>query len=119
MGADLMNNTTDNTCRTETDVAVSVIIPTFDRIDFLYPTLVCLFNQKTDFFYEIVVVDSGTDRTEQVMKQLQFIYGPYLLYAKSTESRNRSLLRNKGAVLAKGELLIFLDNDMLVPPGFV
>jgi glycosyltransferase involved in cell wall biosynthesis len=114
-----MKSTIDNTYRTETDIAVSVIIPTFNRIDFLYPTLVCLFNQKTDFFYDIVVVDSGTDRTEQVMTQLQFIYGPYLVYVKSTESKNRSLLRNKGAVQAKGQLLIFLDNDMLVPPDFV
>ena len=40
-------------------VNVSVIIPTFNRARFLYSTLICLTNQKTQTSYEIIVVDSG------------------------------------------------------------
>lgn len=33
--------------------------------------------------------------------------------------RNRSQLRNTGAVLSQYDVLIFLDNDILVPPDFI
>ena len=40
---------------------ISVVIPTFNRVKFLYSTLLCLCNQKIDEHvkYEIIVVDSG------------------------------------------------------------
>ncbi len=100
-------------------IKVSVIIPTFNRLKYLYPCLLCLFNQKTDFFWEIVVIDSGNDTTEDLIRNLKFVYGDYLKYKKIKNTKNRSKLRNMGANLAKGELLIFLDNDILVDKDFV
>ena len=52
---------------------ISVIIPTFNRVQYLYATLICLCNQKVveNVNYEIIVVDSGDDETESMVASLQ------------------------------------------------
>ena len=47
---------------------ISVVIPTFNRAQYLYATLICLCNQKVaeNVNYEIIVVDSGDDEREIV-----------------------------------------------------
>lgn len=100
---------------------VSVIIPTFNRAKYLYPTLVCLVNQKVDvnLEYEIVIVDSGDDETEAMVKTIQNKGKTSITYKKIKNCKNRSLLRNTGADLANYSIICFLDNDMLTPPDFV
>jgi glycosyltransferase involved in cell wall biosynthesis len=103
-------------------VSVSVIIPTFNRLSLLYPTIVCLLNQRCDeknISFEIIIIDSGSDETETVIQHLDAQKPGFLVYRKIDTSRNRSFLRNAGAKLSSGEILIFLDNDMLVPPDFI
>jgi glycosyltransferase involved in cell wall biosynthesis len=98
----------------------SVIIPTFNREKFLRPTLQRLIQQEHNGLrYEIVVVDSGIDDTEQYVSSLKSGSQVPIRYKKIANSKNRSNLRNTGAALAVGKVLIFLDNDMLVCPDFV
>lgn len=101
------------------NIAVSVIIPTFNRLSFLKNTLLCLFNQQTTKSYEIIIVDSGIDSTQKYIKQISKNEAVPLRYKKIKHCTNRSLLRNKGAKLARGKLLVFLDNDILVSPNFI
>ncbi|MDR1218810.1 MAG: glycosyltransferase [Treponema sp.] len=105
----------------ETAPAVSVIIPTYNRAAYLQPTLVCLLHQKLSqgVIYEIIIVDSGSDITGVLAANLQKAYPGVIKYKKIETSQNRSLLRNSGAELAEGEVLIFVDNDMMVPPEFI
>lgn len=104
----------------ESTIDVSIIIPTFNRIEYLYPTLLCLINQKfLDKEYEVVIVDSGTDNTRDYISYLSKSKNCSIIYKKVKRSRNRSSLRNIGARISKGTTLIFLDNDMLVPENFV
>lgn len=42
-----------------------------------------------------------------------------IVYKRIKKCKNRSLLRNKGADIAKYEILCFLDNDILTPPDFI
>lgn len=100
---------------------VSVIIPTFNRVKFLYPTLVCLSNQKVEetLEYEIIIIDSGDDETESVVKMFQNSGKVSIIYEKIKKCKNRSLLRNTGADFANYSILCFLDNDMLTPPDFI
>ena len=45
--------------------SISVIIPTFNRAKYLFPTLLSLCNQHCDLnLYEIIIIDSGNDDTE-------------------------------------------------------
>lgn len=100
---------------------VSIIIPTYNRMSYLYSTLICLLNQKINraISYEVIIIDSGNDNTCEMVKQIQEKQSISILYEKIQNSNNRSLLRNKGAEHAHYEILLFLDNDMLAPPDFV
>ena len=100
---------------------VSVIIPTFNRVKFLYPTLVCLCNQKIEetLEYEIIIIDSGDDETEKIVNKIKNTGKISIIYKRIRKCKNRSLLRNTGAYLAKYSILCFLDNDILVPPNFI
>lgn len=100
-------------------VLVSIIIPTFNRLSYLKNTLICLQNQQTKIQYEIIIVDSGTDNTIDYLKGIKKQNNRLINYKKIKHCKNRSLLRNKGARIAKGDLLIFIDNDMLVAPDFI
>jgi hypothetical protein len=102
-------------------IDVSIIIPTFNRISFLYSTLICLINQRiiSNIRYEIVIIDSGNDGTREFVSNLQNKNTYFIKYKRIKKSKNRSLLRNIGANSARGNILIFVDNDMLVPPHFI
>ncbi|MCF0125328.1 MAG: glycosyltransferase family 2 protein [Treponema sp.] len=99
---------------------ISVIIPTFNRQNYLYPTLLCLLNQeiKSNFDFEIIIVDSGTDTTNEMVALLAG-KTVRIRYKRIRNNTNRSLLRHCGAKLAKFEYLLFLDNDMLTPNSFL
>lgn len=105
----------------EIQKGVSVIIPTFNRVKFLYPTLLCLANQKVEetLEFEIIIVDSGDDETESVVRMFQNSGRVSIAYKKIKKCKNRSLLRNTGTELANYSILCFLDNDMLTPPDFI
>lgn len=105
----------------KSEKGISVIIPTFNRAKYLYATLICLCNQKTDNFndYEIVVIDSGDDETGTVVEKIRQTSIVNIIYKKIRNCENRSLLRNTGIKFSNYEILVFLDNDMLVPPDFI
>ncbi len=60
---------------------------------------------------EVIVVDGGsTDRTREIARQS----GARVLEA----ARGRGLQQNEGAAAARGEVLLFLHADTLLPAGF-
>lgn len=73
---------------------VSVIIPTFNRAEFLYTTLLCLCSQKAECEYEIIIIDSGNDKTESLVKMFQNRMQKNIVYKKIKRCRNRSLFGN-------------------------
>lgn len=90
-------------------IAVSVIIPTYNRLSFLPKTINSLLNQKADD-YEIIVVDDGsTDGTEDYFKTFQH---PRVKYFKIQNSE-RGYARNYGARCAEGNYVNFFDSDDL------
>jgi len=86
----------------------SVVIPAYNEEEYLPSTLRSLdkvLRKIPQFRGEVIVVNNGsTDRTAQIAEQ----YG-----AKVVEETNRGIgrARNRGAAMAKGETLIFLDAD--------
>ncbi|MBI4454263.1 glycosyltransferase [Candidatus Woesearchaeota archaeon] len=91
---------------------LSIIIPTLNEEKYINKLLNTLKNQFYTNF-EVIVVDCGsTDATEQVVnkfrhrfKRLDFI---------RTNEKNASKQRNTGAKVAVGDILIFLDADMIL-----
>ena len=91
------------------DRMISVIIPTYHEETALPATLRCLFAQPGD--YEVIVVDGGsTDRTceiVQVEPRTRVLAAP----------KGRASQMNAGAKEARGEWLLFLHADTLLPDG--
>jgi GT2 family glycosyltransferase len=90
----------------------SIIIPTFNRRAVVLRTVSALLRQ--DFppsEYEIiVVVDGSTDNTADALRSIE---SPCRLQIIEHENRGPSAARNTGFRAAQGNLLIFLDDDML------
>ena len=85
---------------------VSVIIPTFNRSNFIIEALESIFIQEY-FPLEIIIVDDGsTDDTKKVLKpyldRIQYIY---------QENKGLGPARNRGIEKATGEYIAFLDSD--------
>lgn len=100
---------------------ISIIIPTFNRIKYLYATLICLTSQigTESVKHEIIIIDSGNDETESMITLFRNNTHSQIIYQKIQNCNNRSLLRNIGADLASFPILCFLDNDILVPSTFI
>lgn len=96
---------------------VSVIIPTHNRSEALALTLEHLARQDFKEEWEVIVVsNNSTDDTVEVVKNYKFP-APLMLVEEKTPGA--SAARNAGARAARGEYLIFIDNDILVAPDFL
>lgn len=95
----------------------TIIIPTLNEEKFVGKILTDLCKQKyTDF--EVIVVDAQSeDKTiEEVKKYNSFLNISNII---KISGRNVSRQRNKGARLAKGSYLVFLDADSSVKSNFL
>lgn len=90
---------------------VSIVIPVKNE-ERILPKLLNSIAQQTLTDYEIIVADAhSTDRTAEIAKK----YG-----AKVVEGGMPGPGRNRGAVHAKGDVIAFLDADVLLPnPKFL
>ncbi|HXG94349.1 MAG TPA: glycosyltransferase family 2 protein [Blastocatellia bacterium] len=94
----------------------SVVIPTHNRPEKLSQLLNCLRNQDVPADgYEVIVVDDNSlppvtlEKTEG---------GPETSLIRLDETE-RSAARNRGAAAARGEILLFVDDDMKVGKDFI
>jgi hypothetical protein len=65
------------------------------------------------------VIDSGSDDTDKVTDFFNSQRPDSITHCRVKYGKNSPLLRNKGAELSQYDVLIFLDDDMLVPPDFI
>ena len=92
---------------------LSVIIATKDRASRLDAALESLRLQGSTPPMEIVVVDNGSlDDTRQIVEK----HGARYLFEPVA---NRGRARNRGVAAATGTHLLFVDDDVIVPAGFV
>ncbi|MFH1466117.1 MAG: glycosyltransferase family 2 protein [Pseudomonadota bacterium] len=95
--------------------SLSVILPTMDRPADLGRFLASLLAQ-TVRPEELVVVDAGASVEARVAEAVAGS-GIRLVYLRSTPGT--SLQRNVGIEAARGEILFFLDDDMVLEPDYV
>ena len=91
---------------------VSVIIPTFNRLEYLPRALNSVLGQSYDD-YELIVVDDGS--TDQTVQAIQQDYPSVNLIVQ--ENRGVSAARNAGIREASGEWIALLDSDDEWLPG--
>ncbi|MDI6807390.1 MAG: glycosyltransferase [Candidatus Eisenbacteria bacterium] len=97
---------------------MSVVIPTCNKKHLLSRTLGALFSQRFDGSrFEIVVVDDGSrDGTSEILASPHPVP---LVFERHAETRGRAPSRNTGILRATGEIVVFLDDDMIVGPDFI
>lgn len=97
-------------------IKASVIIPAYNCCQLLEKSLEAILDQTVESMYEVIVVDDGsTDETCRMMEKFRH---ENLLYLRQ-EHRGRSKARNTGIQSASGEVIIFIDSDILVSGSFV
>jgi glycosyltransferase involved in cell wall biosynthesis len=94
--------------------AVTIVVPTRGRAAYLEVTLDSLRRQRTRTPHELLVVDDGaTDATPQVAER----FGARLI--RHAERRSLNAARNTGLREAAAPLVAFVDDDVVVPPGWL
>ena len=94
---------------------VSVVVPTYNRRDRLERVLNALFVQQTDVPYEIVVVSDGsTDGTDDYLSKIEPPPDTaVLLRHVRQDNRGPAAARNRGVEIAAGEIVVFIDDDVV------
>jgi glycosyltransferase involved in cell wall biosynthesis len=95
----------------EKSVLLSVIIPTFNRSDFLRKTICTIKNCGVQSLEIIVVDDGSTDDTLKLLKSIKEIR-----YCHQ-ENKGVGAARNVGFDLSRGRYVAFLDSDDQWLPG--
>lgn len=91
---------------------ISVVVPSYNSQDQLPDTLAALCRQQTGLSFEIVVVDcSSNDAVEKICAGY-----PRVKFHHESERFNPGKGRNIGAKRAEGELLVFVDSDVILEP---
>ena len=97
---------------------VSVVIPTFNRRESLRQTLIGLMCQTHPDFEVVVVDDGSTDGTEDLLHEFKRV-ASFPLVPLSQTNAGPARARNRGAITALGDILVFLDDDTEPHPGCV
>ncbi|MEP2025934.1 glycosyltransferase, partial [Reichenbachiella sp.] len=93
----------------------SIIIPTLNEANYIEETVAKIRTcQSGTLALEIIIIDAGSkdDTVELIDEKVDVVYRDSTL----TGAKYKSL--NKGAQMAKGEILLFLDADTLLPSNF-
>ena len=98
---------------------LSVIIPTRNRLDATIRTLLSLTFQTLDQdLFEVIVVDDGSIRdTFHILKKLTHRLGFRII--KNKDQGSAACARNVGWRKSDGNIVVFLDCDMIADPKLI
>ena len=97
------------------EIAITVVIPTFNRATYLRRSIESLLAQSVPASdYEILIVDDGsTDGTREVC--LSFASDARVKYVPEI-NQGIAAAKNRGAELARGSIILFFDDDDVADP---
>ena len=100
------------------NIQASIIIPTHNRARILKKVIESLSKQTypADRFEVIIVDDGSTDNTGDVIRSVKV---PYDLQYFKQRKEGTSAARNYGIGKARGDIIMFIDSDILVDRYFV
>ena len=100
----------------EETLDLSIIIPVYNGEKYLKECLDSIFNNKTKYEYEVIVIDDGS--SDSSMKILQS-YSKDNLIIKSQTNQGAAAARNQGLDLARGEYVAFIDSDDYISDDYI
>ncbi|WP_313114933.1 glycosyltransferase family 2 protein [Aequorivita sediminis] len=96
---------------------ISIIVPVFNKENFLRECLDSIINQDYQNFELIVVNDGSTDGSKIICEEYAAKYDQIILV--HTENGGVSSARNKGLQIAKGEWVTFVDSDDYISKDYL
>jgi len=97
------------------NIKVSIVIPCYNSEQFIERTIYSVLKQSVSELEIIVVNDGSTDSSRDLVER---IIDPRIRLI-NTENNGVSKARNIGLQEAKGELVLFLDSDDLIPNNYL
>jgi len=100
---------------------VSIIIPTKDAVNYLETCISSIVNLSTYKNYEILILNNNSEKEEtfEWFKKIQQTYS-FIKVIEANYEFNWSKLNNHGIREAKGEVFIFLNNDIeIITPQWI
>lgn len=97
------------------NVDISVIIPAYNREDFISKCIESVLNQSTKSMEIIIIDDGSTDRTLETCNGLAEEYPCIRVIHQANQGLASA--RNTGLDVATGEYITFLDSDDCISPG--
>ena len=99
----------------------SIVICTRNRAGSLARSLQSILGQQfpKDQFEVIVVDDGSSDSTPDVVKSFQFSVHLSAFHYVSQDHQGLNTARNAGIQRARGEVVLFFDDDETAPPGYL
>lgn len=91
-------------------IEISVIISTYNGKHKILETLHALESQAYQGFETIVVIDGSTDGTKEFLNKKRLNLSSLRIIEQNNQGR--ACVRNNGAKLAQGDVLVFYDDDM-------
>lgn len=93
---------------------VSIIIPNYNRANFIGETLNSVLNQTYPNWEAIIVDDGSTDKSLEIINTFVNQDSRFKIFSRERLPKGPSTCRNIGVEKSKGEYLIFLDSDDLL-----
>jgi len=98
---------------------VSIIIVSFENVELTQLCLESVFANTTHPNYEVIVVDNASsDSTPEYLRDLE-VNEPRVKVILNTENLGFAAANNQGLAIAEGEFLLLLNNDTVVPRGWL
>lgn len=99
----------------EINPVVSIVMPVYNHPDFLKKSVMSVVSQKTDFPYEVIVVDNNHPELQRVNQEIIASIGSNKLrYYVNDENLRFCGNCNMGIVLARGKYVMFCHDDDLL-----
>jgi len=94
---------------------VSVVIPSYNQEKTVKACLDSVLNQKTKLKYEVIVVDSSSNKTSEILKS----YVPRIRLVRRKTRTYCGEARNIGIRKARGNIIAFTDTDCMVDKNWI
>jgi len=103
-------------------MTVTVIIPTYNRAEFLPASLISIAKQTRPADQVIVVDDGSTGNTQPLVQDVFREWfpqkrWPFVRYIRRQKNEGKSVAANEGIAEAQADLLWIFDDDDLADPG--
>jgi glycosyltransferase involved in cell wall biosynthesis len=98
-------------------MGISIIIPTFDNIEYIDETLTSIYNSGKDFEYEILIGIDGCNKSLKYLKDKTYPDNTKIFFFST--NKGPYLIKNTLSTLAKYDNLLFFDSDDMMEENMI